>query len=203
MKRVVFVALLASFLFGKCDHFQKVVKMDFVNVQKGELPFGWIVSCSGKSFPGIWEVDEKKRLFIKYPRGNRVDEKNIFFTKDEYFTNGVCQAKILSKKNAGILFRARDRKNYYAVSIDFENNKLIVEEVENKKPKLLLEKKLSLSSKPKVLKVAYCGDSATIFIDDKEIAKLTNLKKRAGGVGVVASGSSQAVFDDIVIKVAQ
>ncbi|BCD59851.1 MULTISPECIES: hypothetical protein [unclassified Nitratiruptor] len=203
MRKIVYVVLLASLLFAKCDHFQKVVKVDFDNVRKGEIPVGWIVSCSGKSFPGIWEVDENKRLFIKYPRGNKAHEKNIFFTKDAYFTNGICQAKLLSKKNAGVVFRARDRKNYYAVSIDFKHKKLIVEEVENKKPKLLLTKDLTFNTPPKILQVAYCNDNATIYIDNKEIAKLSHLKKRAGGVGVMASGNSQAFFDDIVIKVAQ
>ncbi len=203
MKKLMLSMVMVGFVLADCSSFQRSVTMNFDAVARGELPVGWIVSCSGKSFPGIWEVNDKKQLYIKYPRANRFEEKNIFFTKDYYFTNGSCEAKLLGKSNGGVIFRARDRKNYYAVTLDFKHNELIAEEIENKKAHEILRKPLKLANKPTRLKVAFCNDEAIIYLDGKRVAQLTHLKKRAGGVGVVASGGSQAVFDDILIKVAE
>ncbi len=203
MKKILMFVVVTSLLLADCSHFQKVVKIDFSSVSTGELPSGWIVSSSGKSFPAIWEVNEKKQLYIRYPRGSQESEKNIFFTKDYYFRDGAMGAKLWSKEDAGIIFRARDRKNYYAVLLDFAKKRLLVEEVENKKPKKLLVEKIALTTKPQELRVLFCDGEAKIFLNQKEVAKLSHLKKRAGGVGVIASGSSQAFFDNLVIEVAR
>ncbi|BCD68443.1 hypothetical protein [Nitratiruptor sp. YY09-18] len=203
MRYILGMLIATLMLFADCTHAKKVIKVDFKHVTKGELPVGWIVSCSGKSFPGIWEVNGKKQLFVKYPRGSKFEQKNLFFTNQYYFTNGSCQTILSSKENAGVIFRARDRKNYYAVSIDFKNRKLIVEEIKNKEPKILLSKKLPNNIHPHSLKVAFCNDKATIFLDNREVAKLFHLKVRPGGVGVISSGKSQAYYDDIVIEVVQ
>ncbi len=74
------IGLVCIAAFG-CD-LKEVARIDFANVRAGELPFGWIVSSYGKSFPGIWEVDEQKRLFVKYPRGLQKSQINIFFTEN-------------------------------------------------------------------------------------------------------------------------
>ena len=201
MKRVV-LAVLPFIVYASCTHPKIHAKMDFGSVCKGDLPCGWIVSATNKHFPAIWEVNEKKQLFIKYPRGHRANELNIFFTKDYYFKNGSIEAKIVSKKDAGVIFRARDRKNYVAVLLDFAKKRLLVERIKNKKITKLYEKPITLKGGVEDLKVRFCNDSIQIYLNGERIASLKDAALLGkGGVGVIATGDAQAVFDDITIEV--
>lgn len=202
MKRVV-VAVVPFIVYASCMHPKIHAKMDFGSVCKGDLPCGWIVSATNKHFPAIWEVNEKKQLFIKYPRGHRASELNIFFTKDYYFKDGSIEAKVASKKDAGVIFRAHDRKNYTAILLDFAKKELLVERVKNKKITKLYETPITLQGGFEDLKVRFCKDSAQIYLNGKKIASLKDASLVGqGGVGVIATGDSQAVFDDIKIEVA-
>ena len=200
MKKFLMIAACVA-AFG-CE-LKEVARVDFDSVRAGELPFGWIVTSFNKSFPAIWEVNEKKQLYIKYPRGYDEKEFNIFFTKDYYLTNGAISAKIAAKKSAGLIFRARDRKHFISATIDFAKKQLLVQKVDGKKAALLLRKNLPLQDSQADLKAVFCNQSITLYLDGKKIASINDEKPLQGGFGVVALGESRAVFDDIVIEAGQ
>ncbi len=181
-----------------CD-VKLVETMDFSNVRTKDLPQGWIASQSGKKNVGIWEVDEKKRVAIIRPRGYTASNRNLFFTNRYFFQNGGVEATIYLNGDGGVIFRAKNRKNYYDVRIT--KNKILVERVKDGKVELVTQKKISLDpSQPHRLKVIYCDRDLEIFLDDKPIWSLKGiLEPSTGGVGVVATGQSKTKFDNIKI----
>ncbi|MRI58649.1 MAG: hypothetical protein C6H99_03975 [Epsilonproteobacteria bacterium] len=190
--------LIPFMLMAKCD-VVKVVTEDFDSVRVGEVPFGWVASQTNKKSPAIWEVDKHKRLVILRPRGYRSKERNIFFTKDYYFRDGSVAADVMPGPDGGVIFRARDRKDYYDVRI--QQGQLIVEKVQDGKIEELGRFKIAKKDRYR-LKVSYCGDKATIYLDGKEVGRI-DIEPMEGGVGVCASGQSKAVFDNIRIEVAR
>lgn len=190
--------LIPFVLLAKCD-VAKVVVQDFDGVRAGSVPFGWVASQTNKKSPAIWEVDGQKRLVIVRPRGYLKRERNIFFTKDYYFGDGAISADVMPNPDGGVIFRARDRKNYYAARIDGQS--LIVEKVQNGHIEEI--KRFSIPKKDRYrLKVLYCGDKATIYLDGKVLGSV-RVEPMQGGVGVCASGQSRAAFDNIRIEVAE
>lgn len=200
MKKWILFCSLAGALWAGCPKpIQKVV-MDFESVRVGELPAGWFVSQTGKKSTGLWEVDGKKRLAILYPRGYTQNQRNLFVTKNVYFSQGSVAATIWPKKDGGVLFWFKDRKHYYDVRLDGDN--LVLERVANGQIEPLATKRVDLAPKSSHrLKVVFCDGVAQVWLDGGKVLakKLTPFSK--GGAGVVASGKSESLFDDIVIEV--
>ncbi len=123
-----------------------------------------------------------------------------YVNKDYYIKDGSIAAKIEAAKDAGVLFRARDRKHFLSATIDFANKKLLVLRVDGKKVTKLLEKGVALSKDWLALKVVFCGREIAVWLDGKRIATIKDMHPIRGGVGVVAFGDAKAKFDDIVIS---
>ncbi|BAF69665.1 family 16 glycoside hydrolase [Nitratiruptor sp. SB155-2] len=209
MKKMVIVLIYAAMALAQCSHFTKVHTADFASIKIGDVPFGWIESQTNKKMTGHWGVNKEGCLCLLYPRGMNEKEKNLFFTKDHYFKNGEVSVRMKPIEgrvlDGGVIFRAKDRKNYYAVRIDFSHQKLIVELIDRKTPKVIYEKKIVANPNQwHRVRVRFCGKNVIVWFDGKKVLQKEILQKDLlGGVGVIASGDSQIKFDDIEIRVAQ
>ena len=173
------------------------ITQNFDSVRVGEVPFGWMASQTNKKSPAIWEVDKQKRLVIIAPRGYREQERNLFFTKNYYFIDGAVAIDVMPSPDGGVIFRAHDRKDYYDVRID--KNRLIVEAVQKGNIKKLASFPIPKKSRYR-LKVEYKNKTAKIYLDGELVGEV-EVSPMQGGVGVCASGSSRAKFDNITIEV--
>ncbi len=197
-KWIVFCSAVMT-LWAGCPHPKQKMVMDFGSVRVGELPAGWFVSQTGKKSAAIWEVDGQKRLAILYPRGYTSKERNLFVTKNVYFSQGGIAATIWPKKDGGVLFWFKDRKDYYDVRLDGDS--LVLERIVGGQIEPLIQKRIVLDSKPSHrLKVDFCNGVVQVWLDGSKVLAKKVTKFLRGGAGVVASGKSKSLFDDIVIE---
>lgn len=197
-KWIVFCSAVMT-LWAGCPHPKQKMVMDFDSVRVGELPAGWFVSQTGKKSAAIWEVDGQKRLAILYPRGYTSKERNLFVTKDLYFSKGSVAATIWPKSDAGVLFWFKDRKDYYDVRLD--GDRIVVEKIADGQIEPLIHKRVPLDPKPSHrLEVDFCSDRIVVWLDGRKVLAKKISKFLQGGAGVIASGKSKSLFDDIVIE---
>ncbi len=187
-------------LWAQCPKAKKKIVMDFERVGVGDLPAGWFVSQTGKKSAAFWAVDAHKRLAILRPRGYTKNQRNLFVTKEFYFSKGSVAATIWPKGDGGVLFWFRDRKNYYDVRLDGDT--LVLERIVGGHIEPLIKKRVVLGSKLlHRLKVEFCSDQIVVWLDGRKVLAQKIAKFLRGGAGVVASGKSKSLFDDIVIQV--
>ena len=207
MKNLIFLILSVSFLFAKCDKVVASLYQDFESTKIGDIPFGWMMSSTGQKSLGIWEVVEGKSVYMKYPRGSFGEQFNILYTKDLYFKNGVVQTKIRAYKGrenrgGGVVWRLKDRKDYYFVLIDFLKKTLFVSFVKNGKIKNIVEKDIKLKKGWNILKVKFCDENIDIFLNNKNVV---NIKDKSiihsGGAGIITKADAKTFFDEIKIEV--
>ncbi len=199
MKKFVAFCMVAAALWANCPKAQKTIVMDFDSVPAGDLPAGWFVSQTGKKSTAFWAVDAHKRLAIFRPRGYTKNQRNLFVTKEPYFSKGSVVATIWPKGDGGVLFWFEDRKNYYDVRL--EGDSLVLERIVGGQIEPLIKKRVALAPKPFYrLKVDFCSDQIAVWLDGHKVLAKRIPKFLRGGAGVVASGKSKSLFDDIVIQ---
>jgi len=205
--RVLAIFFIGAILLqGACLKIKKEIEQNFNSTKAKEIPSGWIMSSTGRKSLGIWEVTKDKSVLLKYPRGSQKNQFNLLYTKELYFKNGYIEAKIDSvdghEKNGGIVFRLRDRKNYYMVLLDFIKKELSFFVVKNGKVKKIFHKKVDLKNGWNILKASFCDKDIKIYLNEKESFFIKNDQiSHKGGAGIVTMGDSKSAFDDIKIAV--
>lgn len=207
MKRIVFLMLLTSFIFAQCNHIKIKLFQDFESTKIGDIPQGWMMGSTNQKSLGIWEVVEGKNVYMRYPRGSRGEQYNLLYTKDVYFLNGICEAKIKASegrenRGGGIVWRLRDRKNYYMAIIDPLKNEFSIKAVIDGKTKEILKKNIDFDEDWQTLKVIFCKNSIKVFLNKKLIADIKDDSiTHRGGAGILTKADAKTFFDDVKIEV--
>ena len=207
MKKFFILFIFAVTLFAGCNKVKEVKIEKFDSTDIGAIPFGWMMGSTGQKSLGIWEVVDGKMVHMRYPRGSRGEQYNLLYTKDLYFLNGTVEAKIKpdvgrEDKVGGVVWRLRDRKNYYMANIDFLSKKLNILKVVKSKIEKIYEKDIDIKNGWNRLRVKFCDKLIEVYINDKLVAKIEdNSINTPGGAGIVTKGNSKTFFDDIKIEV--
>ena len=208
MKKWVLLIMTVSLLFAsECKEVKEVLKQDFESTKIGDIPEGWMMGATGQKSLGIWEVVEGKSVYMRYPRGSSGEQFNLLYTKDVYFLNGAIEAKIKADKgreNQGgaIIWRMRDRKNYYMAMIDPLNKEFMIKVLKNGESKKIYSKKIDLKDGWQRLRVVFCFDLIEVFLNGKKIADIKDSTiTHSGGAGILTKADAKTFFDEIEIKV--
>ncbi|WP_281950529.1 family 16 glycoside hydrolase [Nitrosophilus kaiyonis] len=197
MRKIFIFIILLTYIFGN----EKNMKENFESTKVGNIPFGWIMSGYNQKSFGIWEVIDGKYLKMKYPRGSYKNQFNIFFTKDLYFKNGEVEVKIKTDqnfKNGGIIWRFRDKKNFYMALLKRDFLNIFV--IKNSKSKNIFTKKIDIKNYWNNIKVRYLNNKIEIFLNNKKLISISDETLLIpGGVGLVTEADAKTIFDDIQI----
>jgi hypothetical protein len=200
----------------------QTVLIDFNKEELGKTPKGFSTALTGKGEMGNWIVDNDKQ---DPSRGNVLAQTNMDKTGYRF---PVCVYDGLSGKDvdvsvrfkpvqgkedqaAGIVWRYKDKDNYYIVRANaIENNVVLYKVEKGKRTDLpLVGKGRTYGEKVKVpsgewgtLRVATKGDHFETFLNGSKLFDVVDKTfPDAGKVGLWTNADSYTLFDDLSITV--
>jgi hypothetical protein len=217
------VVLSCALILGAAmiTHAQTVV-IDFNKEELGKTPRGFITTLTGKGEPGNWVVDSDEH---DMSRGRFLAQINMNKTSYRF---PLCVYDSLSAKNvdvsvrfkpvkgnedqvAGIVWRYKDKDNYYIVRANAIENNVVLYKVENgKRTDLpLVGKGKTYGMKTKVpsgawgiLRVVASGDLFQVYHNGEKLFDVhDDTFAGAGKAGLWTKADSYTLFDDLSITV--
>jgi hypothetical protein len=200
-------------------HAQTVV-IDFNKDELGKTPKGFSTALTGKGEPGNWIVDVDKQ---DQSHGNVLAQTDIDKTGYRF---PVCVYDAISAKDvdvsvrfkpvkgkedqaAGIVWRYKDKDNYYIVRANAAENNVVLYKVENgnRSDLPLVGKGRTYGMKTSVpsgawgtLRVVAKGDLFEVYCNGKKLYDVQdNAFTEAGKVGLWTKADSYTLFDDLSI----
>jgi hypothetical protein len=208
------LVLTASFVFAQST------TIDFNGDKVGQPPSGFTVALSGNGKPGVWVITKDE---ASPDRGNVLAQTDAdatsyrfpvsvfdgFIAKD--LDVSVKFKPISGKKDqaAGIVWRYKDKDNYYIVRANALENNVVLYKVENgKRTDLPLKgegrtygKKTPVSGGQwSSLRVMARGNLFEVYFNDAKLYEVEDETfKDAGKVGLWTKADSVTYFDDLKI----
>ncbi len=213
MIRIGFLLLLACTAHAE--------KFTFDSVKTGAVPPGWSIAMTHEGGAPRWEVigdasaPGKPNVFAQTSTDNTSGRFPIAVYEKASFTNGSLSVRfkpVAGQRDqaAGVIWRYRDRDNYYIVRANALENNVVLYKVENGK-RISLEPKGTPSKTygvkhnvPKqtwsTLKVSFDGPRFEVFFDGKRIMEVEDRTfTTAGKAGLWTKADSVTYFDDFEI----
>ncbi len=222
MKTVIRSLTLAGVLSAPAIWSAQVTSIDFNNDKVGQPPSGFSTALTGRGQPGKWTVmmDDASP-----DRGNVLAQTDADPTDYRF---PVCVYDSLTAKDvdisvrfkpvsghgdqgAGIVWRYRDKDNYYIVRANALEGNVVLYKVQNGRRTDLPLKGIgrTYGSKEKVpskqwgiLRVVAKGDLFEVYHDGKKLYEVQDdTFKEPGKVGVWTKADSVIYFDDLQITI--
>ena len=196
--------------------------INFDKDKDGAVPQGFSTALTGKGKPGVWKIvkDDSAPSKPNVLAQTDMDKTSYRFP--------VCVFDSLSARNvdvsvrfkpvkgkedqaAGIVWRYKDKNNYYIVRANAIENNVVLYKVENgKRTDLpLVEKGRTYGMKEEVpsgawgtLRVVATGDLFEVYHNGKKLYEVKdNTFTEAGKVGLWTKADSYTLFDDLSITI--
>lgn len=216
--------LMVNLIFGSAFSMAlaQTVTVSFEDQERGKTPKGFSTELTGKGEPGTWIVDLDKD---DQSRGNVLAQTNMDRTGYRF---PVCVYDAISAKNvdvsvrfkpvkgtedqaAGIVWRYKDKNNYYVVRTNALENNVVLYKIENgKRTDLpLTGKGRTYGMKADVpsgvwgtLRVIAGGDHFEVYCNGKKLYDVEDTTfPDAGKIGLWTKADSYTLFDDLSITV--
>lgn len=222
MKSAIWRVVLPGFVLAPAIWSAQVTTIDFNNDKVGQPPAGFSTTLTGKGLPGKWTVMKDE---ASPERGNVLAQTDAD-TTDYRFP--VCVYDALAAKDvdvsvrfkpvsgrgdqgAGIVWRYRDKDNYYIVRANALEGNVVLYKVQNGRRTDLPLKGIgrTYGSKEKVpskqwgiLRVVAKGNLFEVYHDGRKLFEVEDdTFKEAGKAGVWTKADSVIYFDDLQITV--
>jgi hypothetical protein len=216
------MALSCALIVGAAmlTHAQTVV-IDFNKDELGKTPKGFSTALTGKGSAGMWQVvkDESAPSKPNVLAQTDMDKTSYRFplcvydslvAKDVDVSVKFKPVKGKEDQAAGIVWRYKDKNNYYIVRANAMENNVVLYKVENgKRTDLpLVGMGLTYGMKTKVpsgvwgtLRVVASGDLFQVYYNGKKLYDVKdNTFTEAGEVGLWTKADSYTLFDDLSIS---
>jgi hypothetical protein len=197
---------------GADEDTKKVGKIwDFENVTVGQMPMVWKVEGTNQRGPlATWKVIEDdsatsgNKVFALTSANHDSDGTfNICRTDEVSLLNGEIQVRFKANtgkedQGGGVLWRARNKDNYYVARYNPLENNLRIYYVKNGSRKTLGSASIKLpSGQWHRLKIRHRGETMEVYLNGE---KLITVKDRTfmepGGVGLWTKADAVTSFDD-------
>jgi 3-keto-disaccharide hydrolase len=219
MKIQLFLTGIGLLVFA-ASVFAQIEKFNFDKDKEGEVPNGFSTALTGKGKPGFWVVTKDDTA----PSKNNVlaqtdaDRTGYRFPICVYDGMTVKDADISVKLKAvsgeadqggGLVWRYRDKDNYYIVRANALEDNVVLYKVQNGKREDLPLKNAGRTYGKKVkvpsgqwntLRVTVQGNLFTVYFNDQELYQVEDETfNSAGKVGVWTKADSVIHFDNLQI----
>jgi hypothetical protein len=186
-------------------------KTDFDADTVDELPGEWKVSRSGPGVKAAWKVVEAKKavsgkrvLTIQEPR-NRGDTLNLCLYDPSEYENFYVSVMIQPESknhagSAGVVYRAKDPKNFYACRLDFDTGRISVHKIVEGKSEMIKDAAVDLKGGGwHRLYLEKIGRRVLCYVDDKQLLDVKDGTHPEGKIGVFTVADAVMLFDDFQI----
>ncbi len=206
----------------KCSHIVAVVllsgitvraqnmKLDFEKDEVGKPPKGFSFALTGKGKPGVWIVrkdDATHGNVLVQTDADTTDYRFPVVLYDDFTGKDVelsVQFKALAGKGdqgAGLVWRYRDRDNYYVTRCNALEDNCTIYHVINGRRQAFLNHKIKVPSNTwHTLKMTASGNHFVVTYDGQNVLDAKDdTFKDAGKVGLWTKADSVIAFDDFSI----
>ena len=133
---------------------------------------------------------------------------NLYWTRDTAFENGTLEVRVRANsgdidQGGGLIWRARDARNYYLARYNpLERNLRIYVVTDGSRRQLASAEDISIpADRWWQLRVAHTGNRITAWLDGiKHVQVADDSLIGTGGVGLWAKADAASSFDDLVVK---
>ncbi len=189
---------------------------DFEDVPTGSIPEGWKVEATRQKGPlPTWKViidstapSGIKVLAMAKPNHRSIGTFNLCWTDSVQMENGTLEVKFKAVKGridrgGGIMWRVKDRNNYYVARYNPLEDNFRIYYVKNGKRVMIASAKVSLpSGKWHTMKIIQNGDRFEGYLNGRKLLSGRDRHiKGAGGVGLWTKADAVTRFDDFSVKV--
>ena len=212
---LVWATLAVSVEPGKADKAAGTdpVVVNFEEEAPGQPPSGFSTALTGKGPAGVWVIEATdgapsgKKVLAQTsddPTGSRYPLCLYDGVTAKDVDVAVRFRPMEGKKDqaAGIVFRCKDKDNYYVARANAREDNVRVYRIENGKRSNLANADVKVASKRwQTLRLVIIGNQIEVRLDDKVVLELEDgTFGEAGKVGVWTKADSQTQFDDLTIK---
>ncbi len=201
--------ILPLFLATAATAFAAEQHFDFTQLPAGSTPSNFVSAITGNGAPGTWRVIEHE--------GKRALTQMDLVTTDEHFPVLLYGGEIFSDftvtmhfkivggekdQRAGIVFRAKDERSYYCISVSaLGNNAKFVSFVGGLRGKLFGNNVKVTRDEWHGLSIQCEGNKINSFLDGKSLLPaITDTAFIKGQIGLWTKSDSQVLFSDLHIE---
>ncbi len=216
----LFVALLA-FWWGNTvlaksavSPKNKVILFDFENVPVGQIPEGWKIEVTNPKGPlPVWKVMEdstapsgKKVLALVDTKKSFGNAYNLCWTPEIPFMNGEISVNFKANsgredEGGGIIWRAKDRNNYYIARFNPLEDNFRLYYVKNGVRRMLASAHIALKAHLwHSMKIIVHGDKFEGYLNGKKLLSVSSqVFNETGGVGLWTKADAATSFDNFKV----
>jgi hypothetical protein len=213
-------SLLLALLFAMNARLAFTQTINFDKDKEGIAPLGFSTALTGKGKPGVWKVVKNESAPSKpnVLAQTDMDDTDYRFPLCVYDSLAVKDVDVSVKfkpvkgegdRAAGIVWRYKDKDNYYVVRANaLEDNVVLYKVEKGKRTDLpLVDKGKTYGVKEKVpsgewgtLRVVAKGNHFDVYHNNKKLFEVEDKTfTEAGKVGVWTKADSYTLFDDLTI----
>ena len=189
----------------------KGINLNFESVPVGKISTGWKVEATNQRGPlATWQVTEDKTA----PSGQKVlsltktnhtsgSTFNLCWTRQISFRNGEISVMVKANKGmedegGGIIWRAKDKENYFVSRYNPLENNFRIYYVKEGARTMLASARIAIPAHQWfTLKVTMNGDIINGYLNDKKLLEVKDdTFKEAGGVGLWVKADGKTSFDN-------
>ena len=187
--------------------------LNFETVATGGIPEGWKIEATNRRGPlATWQVTEDDSA----PSGNKVlsltktnhisgSTFNLCWTPGYAFLDGEISVMVKANQGeedqgGGVIWRARDKSNYYIARYNPLENNFRIYYVKDGDRRMLASARVTIPAHQWFeLKVIVSGDLIKGYLNGKKYLEVKdNTFRDAGGVGLWVKADGKTSFDDFL-----
>jgi hypothetical protein len=214
LKMIPALFLVVMFMSRTTPAQENQTVFTFDHEKTGQPPAGWKIEAT---HPGenlaLWQVTADKTaptgkniLSLTDVQGNYGSTFNLCWNDKISFLNGQIDVKIRANtgnedQGGGVIWRARDKDNYYIARMNPLEDNFRLYFVKNGKRKMLASSKISLpAGEWHALKITQKGSILTGSIDGNLLLETEdNTFPEAGGIGLWTKADAATSFDELKV----
>ncbi len=219
--KMYFSGLMVSFIFfvitammlpgtGRQQH-PRNLDLNFEQVPAGKIPAGWKVEATMQRGPlATWQVVEdqtapsgKKILSLTSTNHTSGSTFNLCWDPQFLFLNGEISVMVRANKGledqgGGVIWRARDKDNYYISRYNPLENNFRIYYVKNGSRTMLASARIAIPAHRWFeLKITVDGDVFRGYLNGKKLLEAKDdTFKNAGGTGLWVKADGKTSFDN-------
>ena len=193
---------------------EKTITFDFEKVPVGQIPDGWKIEATNpKGKLAVWKVIEdttapsgKKVLSLVDASHSFGSTYNLCCTKDIPFLNGEITVKFKANtgredEGGGVIWRAKDRNNYYIARFNPLEDNFRIYYVKNGVRRMLASARIALKAHQwHSMKITVNGTKFEGYLNGKKLLSTScKVFNEAGGVGLWTKADAATSFDDFKV----
>jgi hypothetical protein len=211
----VFIVFFGATLYGGEQKKEGRITWDFEGVALNRIPDGWKIEATNqKGALATWQVIEdlsapsgKKVLALTDATQGLGSTFNLCWTDAIGFLNGEIEVAFKANtgkedQGGGVIWRARDKNNYYVARFNPLEDNLRLYYVKNGSRKMLASASMKIpSGEWHRLKIVHNGETIESYLDGKKLIEVKDKTfLKPGGVGLWTKADAATSFDDLNIR---